>query len=91
MGRMVRKQVFITPEQWGRLKAHAAAAGVSMAEIIRRGIERELEQPLPSAIEGDWKDAWRPAFGMWADRDDLDGCTPAYAHAGENDVKERGS
>jgi hypothetical protein len=69
---MVRKQVFITPEQWGRLKAHAAAAGVSMAEIIRRGIERELEQPLPSAIEGDWKEAWRRAFGMWADRDDLD-------------------
>ena len=71
MTKMVHKQVLITPEQNSRLKAHAAAVGMAEAEIIRRGIERELEQALP-VTEGDWKDAWRQAFGMWKDRDDLD-------------------
>ena len=71
MTKMVRKQFFITAEQKRRIKARAALTGVSEAEIIRRGIDRELEQALPVA-EGDWKDAWRQAFGMWKDRDDLD-------------------
>lgn len=72
MTKMVRKQVLITPEQNRRLKAHAAAVGTSEADIVRRGIERELEQAPPPVTEGDWKDAWRQACGMWKDRDDLD-------------------
>ena len=35
MNKMVRKQVFISAEQNKRLKAHAAAAGVSEAELVR--------------------------------------------------------
>ena len=71
MNKMVRQQLFITAEQKRRLKARAAATGMSEGEIIRRGIDRELDDKSAEA-EGDWKDAWRQAFGMWKDRDDLD-------------------
>ena len=38
---------------------------------MRRGIDRELND---ETVEngGDWKEAWRQAFGMWKDRDDID-------------------
>jgi predicted metal-dependent peptidase len=71
MNKMVRQQLFITAEQKKRLKARAAATGKSEGEIMRRGIDRELDDKAAEA-EGDWKDAWRQAFGMWKDRDDLD-------------------
>ena len=38
MGRMVRKQVYIEPEQEALLKQRARALGVSEAELIRMGI-----------------------------------------------------
>lgn len=71
MNKMVRQQLFITAEQKRRIKTRAALTGTSEGEIIRRGINRELAQET-TAAEGDWKDAWRQAFGMWKDRDDLD-------------------
>jgi len=71
MNKMVRQQLFITAEQKRRLKSRAAATGKSEGEIMRRGIDRELDDKSAEA-EGDWKDAWRQAFGMWKDRDDLD-------------------
>ena len=71
MTRMVRQQLFITAEQKRRIKTRAAITGMSEGEIIRRGIDRELEQETKPG-EGDWKDTWRQAFGMWKDRDDLD-------------------
>lgn len=71
MNKMVRQQLFITAEQKRRIKTRAALTGVSEGEIIRRGIDRELEQEAP-ATTGDWKEAWRQAFGMWKDRDDID-------------------
>jgi hypothetical protein len=71
MNKMIRKQLFITVEQNRRLKARAAATGVAEAELIRAGIDRELDDEAAEA-KGDWKDAWRQAFGMWKDRDDLD-------------------
>jgi predicted metal-dependent peptidase len=71
MNKMVRQQLFVTAEQKRRIKTRAALTGVSEGEIIRRGIDRELEQEAKVA-EADWRDAWRQAFGMWKDRDDLD-------------------
>ena len=71
MNKMVRQQLFITAEQKRRIKTRAALTGLSEGEIIRRGIDRELEHETKET-EGDWKDAWRQAFGMWKDRDDLD-------------------
>ena len=71
MNKMVRKQLFITAEQNRRIKSRAAVTGLSEGEIIRRGIDRELDEKS-GAAEGDWKDAWRQAFGMWKDRDDIE-------------------
>ena len=39
MSRMIRKQVYITPEQEALLKRRAKALGVSEAELVRRGVE----------------------------------------------------
>lgn len=39
---MIRKQVFITEEQSQDLKSRSRAAGVSEAQLIRSGIDREL-------------------------------------------------
>jgi hypothetical protein len=71
MTKMVRKQLFITAEQNRRIKSRATATGRSEGEIMRRGIDRELDDKAADA-EGDWRVAWRQAFGMWKDRDDLD-------------------
>ena len=73
MNKMVRQQLFITAEQKRRIKTRAALTGVSEGEIIRRGINRELDHEAGSRQgEGDWKEAWRQAAGMWKDRDDID-------------------
>jgi hypothetical protein len=71
MNKMVRQQLFVTSDQKRRIKTRAALTGMSEGEIIRRGIDRELAQATASA-EGDWKDAWRQACGMWADYDGID-------------------
>jgi predicted DNA-binding protein len=42
--RMVRKQVYITAEQDRRLKEMARTRGVATAELVRSGIDKELEQ-----------------------------------------------
>lgn len=83
MNKMVRQQLFITAEQKRRIKTRAALTGVSEGEIIRRGIDRELEQETGTA-DGDWKDAWRQAFGMWKDRDDIE---EFYAQRRKRDSK----
>jgi hypothetical protein len=71
MNKMVRQQLFITAEQKRRIKSRAATTGESEGEIIRRGIDRELTEASASP-QGDWREAWRQAFGIWKDRDDLD-------------------
>jgi predicted metal-dependent peptidase len=71
MSKMVRKQLFISDEQNRRIKARAAATGKSEGEVIRRGIDRELDDKTAEA-EGDWKDAWRQAAGIWKDYDEID-------------------
>jgi hypothetical protein len=64
--RMVRKQVYITAEQDLRLKERARIRGVAAAELVRAGIERELEAPLLD-MSDDWRQrvldlAKRPAI-----------------------------
>ena len=69
MNKMVRKQFFITAEQNKRLKAHAVAAGVSEAELVRAGIELRLEQ---KAEKPDWRSLADRLSGAWAERENLD-------------------
>ncbi len=67
---MVRKQFLLTPEQNARLKAHAAASGMTETEIVRAGLDMALAQAKSS--EDAWKAAWSGAAGLWSDRSDLD-------------------
>ena len=69
MNKMVRKQFFITAEQNKRLKAHAAAAGVSEAELVRAGIDLRLDRKVEKP---DWRRLAERLSGAWAERDDLD-------------------
>lgn len=46
MGRMVRKQIYIEPEQDALLKRRAAELGVTESELIRRGIEQVARKPV---------------------------------------------
>jgi hypothetical protein len=69
MNKMVRKQVFITAEQNRRLKAHAAATGVSEAELVRAGIDLRLEQERQKV---DWRRLAESLSGAWAERENLD-------------------
>lgn len=56
MSRMVRKQIYLEPEQEKRLKQQARALGVSEAELIRRGIGQVTR--LPASVPLDPK-AWQ--------------------------------
>jgi len=69
VNKMVRKQFFITAEQNKRLKAHAAAAGVSEAELVRAGIDLRLERKLE---QQDWRNLVDKLSGAWAERENLD-------------------
>ncbi len=69
MNKMVRKQFFITAEQNKRLKAHAAATGVSEAELVRAGIELRLEQ---KDEKPDWRRLAASFSSSWAERENLD-------------------
>lgn len=42
---LIRTQIQLTEEQFAALKALAAAQGISMAELIRRGVNLVLESP----------------------------------------------
>ena len=44
---MLRTQVQLTPEQHRRLRALAHREGVSVAELIRRGVDRLLDVESP--------------------------------------------
>jgi len=49
---MVRTQIQLTDEQAKRIKQVASQTGVSMAELIRRGVEKVLSDvPEPSPDE----------------------------------------
>ena len=69
MTKMVRKQVFITAEQNKKLKAHAAATGVSEAELVRAGIDLRLERK-PAKV--DWRRIVAGFSDSWAERENLD-------------------
>jgi hypothetical protein len=74
MTKMVRKQIFITSEQNKRLKARAAATGVSEAELVRAGIDLRIQQEAES--QRIWSDIVTETVaklsGAWSERKNLD-------------------
>ncbi len=47
MGRMVRKQIYIEPQQEATLKRLAQQLGVTEAEMIRQAIDRQMQMFSP--------------------------------------------
>ena len=74
MTKMVRKQLFITAAQNRRLKEHAAATGMSEADLIRAGIELHLERAAQD--QRPWRDIVDETVaklsGAWAERENPD-------------------
>ncbi len=58
MTRMIRKQIYVEPEQETRLKERAQKSGISESELIREGIDRVLDTPieLPRNLKA-WEEA----------------------------------
>jgi predicted transcriptional regulator len=70
MPAMLRTQVYLTEAQDRALKRLARTTGRSQSQLIRDAVDRLIEaQPAPAS---DWKEAFRRARGMWADRAELD-------------------
>jgi hypothetical protein len=65
MAKMVRKQLFITAEQNRKLKERAAATGVSEADLIRAGIDQQLEVTTEKT---DWRSLAERLSSSWAVR-----------------------
>jgi len=65
MARMIRKQVYIEPEQEELLKRRSRELGVSEAMLIRRGIE-EVAQRGPSSVLD--RRAWEEALAFMKER-----------------------
>jgi len=66
MSRMVRKQIYIDEGQDRALRQAARLAGVSQAEMIRKGIGRGVSDIFESKSGGDI--AWRRALKVMKDR-----------------------
>lgn len=52
---MVRTQIQLTEEQARALKKLSAASGLSVAELVRRGVDRLLESPGTVDRERRWR------------------------------------
>lgn len=57
--RMIRKQVYLTPEQARRLNELAERRGVSQAEVIRQALRKETVEAAPKPeISAERRAAW---------------------------------
>jgi hypothetical protein len=69
MSRLIRKQIYIEPEQDAVLKRRARELGVSEAELMKRGIA----QVAPVSAEAERRrDAWQNITAFVATYDQLD-------------------
>jgi len=80
---MQKAQVFLREDQKKELRAIAARTGTRQSELIRRGVDLLIEEEHKQ--QTDWKAAWRQAYGMWKDREDLDECFQGI----REDIKRR--
>jgi hypothetical protein len=67
---MVRTQIQLSEDQARRVKTMAHREGVSMAEIIRRALDRLLAEEAPSRARH-WADA-EALVGAFVDREGAD-------------------
>ena len=62
---MIRTQIQLTEEQSARLRQAARRSGVSTAEVIRRSVDRFLEQDA-AAAPGGTRLAMLEVIGKWS-------------------------
>ena len=65
MARMIRKQVYIEPEQEELLKRRSRELGVSEAALIRRGIDDIAHEGSSTMFD---KRAWKEALAFMKER-----------------------
>ena len=65
MGRMVRKQIYITPAQDALLKQWARRLGVTESDLIRRGIEQLDWGPTTPLLD---EQAWQEEIAFMRER-----------------------
>lgn len=65
MARMIRKQVYIAPEQDALLKRRSRELGVSEAALIRRGIEEIARRGVSGGFD---RKAWEEELSFMRDR-----------------------
>jgi hypothetical protein len=75
---MVRTQIQLTEEQSRRLKAAAAPQGISVAELVRRGVDAALAQEWAPPIEELCRRAIQAAGRFRASRRDVSRKHDAY-------------
>ncbi len=68
---MVRTQIQLTEDQVARLKAVAARRGVSMAELIRQGVEAVLSQSGERSPEETYQRAAQAAGKLRSGQHDI--------------------
>lgn len=81
---MLRTQVYLTEAQDRALKRLARATGRSQSQLIRDAVDRLIETQPPQAA--DWRETFRQARGMWADRADLDELLGELRHEGDQRI-----
>jgi predicted DNA-binding protein len=74
---MRRAQVLLREDQKAALQTLSRRTGRAQSEFIRHGVdlaiaEAEKAAPAEQAAKRDWRESWRAAAGMWAERTDLD-------------------
>jgi len=65
MTRMIRKQVYIEPEQEDLLKRRSRELGISEAALIRRGIDEIAHGGSSAALD---KEAWKEELAFMKER-----------------------
>ena len=75
---MIRTQIQLTEEQVRRIRALARREGVSMAEIIRRGVDDFL-----ASAELSWDDLWERASSLVGDFEDRESADDVAARHDE--------
>jgi predicted DNA-binding protein len=67
---MERTQIYLTQEERKALRMLAEQGNKSQSELIREAIDRYIDDELKQV---DAAEILEKTFGIWADRDDLDG------------------
>lgn len=73
---MRKAQVFLRDDQKTALKNLSRRTGRKQSELIRHGVDLAIAE-AEGMPDKDWREAWRAASGIWAERSDIDDMSAA--------------